>query len=170
MKFTHFYKDRDGYLLTDTYDCLKGLKGLCWGNYFHDELMNLYLFKGDKPTTWIVDVKSGNMRQIVDENSHLSGFSDADIDWDADVVCRFKSNVQARYIAKNTIEKEDYRIKEKCLLLRWCIFFEDGYASMDSDGFGMEPDEIENLYMLMDENLQPLSKWTTLEKIFNELK
>lgn len=151
-----FYEDEDGYLCTESIDALKGKQG----RYVDGDL---YMFF-DKSGMWFVNVDTLEMRQWGGPNDTVAGFADSEIDWELDVVKKYKKNVQNRQIAYGKLEKSGWNSLDGGIILKWCIYHEYGGMG-DSDGYGVEPDEWEYLYIRIGNDCEPLSKWTSLSKL-----
>lgn len=156
MKTTVFYKDNLDILHTDQISVLKNKNG-------RKITRNLYLFSCD-PETWLVNVETLAMRQIVDPMGRIVGFSDEDIDWSLDIVRQNKQKVLSRQVYGGNLEGICCKHTVGGIMLKWC--FHHGYGDAgDCDGFGVEPDEWEYLYIHVDENCGLLSKWTSLANL-----
>lgn len=156
MKSTVFYKDNLGYIHTDRISALKNKDG-------KQITETMCLFSG-RTEMWLVNVETCAMRHLVGPDGLLVGFSDDDIDWTLDNVKQRKQKVISRQIDYGTLEAIKCNLKEGGVMLKWCFHHEYGGAG-DCDGFGVEPDRWEYLYIHVGDNCELLSKWTSLESL-----
>lgn len=119
------------------------------------------MFKGDSDQSlYIVNTQTNEIRQIVDREGHVVGFEDADFNWEK------LEGVEHRRCLDNMVvdyagigRYSDYRNGVCCLC--WMLY-PDGRYFADADGYGMEDNEEENIYCIIDKHLKVLVPWQSM--------
>ena len=100
---------------------------------------------------------TGKARQLLDENSHLVGFGDQDFDWEKLKKVEHSHDLNHRYVDYGGLGRyDDFRDGVCCLC--WMLY-PDGRYFADEDGFGMEDNDEENIYCIIDKNLRIVIPW-----------
>ena len=100
---------------------------------------------------------TGKARQLLDENSHLVGFGDQDFDWEKLKKVEHSHDLNHRYVDYGGLGRyDDFRDGVCCLC--WMLY-PDGRYFADEDGFGMEDNDEENIYCIIDKNLHIVIPW-----------
>lgn len=100
---------------------------------------------------------TGKARQLLDENSNLVGFGDQDFDWERLKDVENYYDIQHKHVDYGGLGRySDFRNGVCCLC--WMLF-PDGRYFADEDGFGMEDNDEENIYCIIDNNLRILIPW-----------
>lgn len=99
----------------------------------------------------------GKARQLLNEESHLVGFEDRDFDWEKLKTVEHTYDLNHRYVDYGGLGRySDYRNGICCLC--WMLY-PDGRYFADEDGFGMEDNDEENIYCIIDDNLRVIIPW-----------
>ena len=100
---------------------------------------------------------TGKARQLLDEESHLVGFDDRDFDWEKLKTVEHTYDLNHRYVDYGGLGRySDYRNGICCLC--WMLY-PDGRYFADEDGFGMDDNDEENIYCIIDDNLRVIIPW-----------
>ena len=100
---------------------------------------------------------TGKARQLLDENSHLVGFGDRDFDWEKLKTVEHSYDLKHQYVDYGGLGRySDFRDGVCCLC--WMLY-PDGRYFADEDGYGMEDNEEENVYCIIDSNLRIVIPW-----------
>ena len=100
---------------------------------------------------------TGKARQLLDETRHLVGFEDQDFDWEKLKAVEHTYDLNHRYVDYGGLGRySDYRNGICCLC--WMLY-PDGRYFADEDGFGMEDNDEENIYCIIDNNLRVIIPW-----------
>lgn len=100
---------------------------------------------------------TGKARQLLDEKSNLVGFDDHDFDWDKLKEVAHPYDLNHKYVGYGGLGRyNDFRNGICCL--SWMLY-PDGRYFADEDGFGMEDNEEENIYCIIDSNLRIVIPW-----------
>lgn len=100
---------------------------------------------------------TGKARQLLDENSHLVGFRDCDFDWERLKTVEHSYDLSRQYVNYGGLGRYyDYRDGVCCLC--WMLY-PDGRYFADEDGYGMEDNEEEYIYCIIDNNLRVIIPW-----------
>jgi hypothetical protein len=100
---------------------------------------------------------TGKARQLLDENSNLVGFEDQDFDWERLKVVEHPYDVKHKHVGYGGLGRyNDFHGGICCLC--WMLH-PDGRYYADEDGFGMEEDDEENIYCIIDSNLRIITPW-----------
>lgn len=103
---------------------------------------------------------TGKARQLLDENSNLVGFGDNDFDWEKLKTVEHPYDLTHRHVGYGGLGRySDYRDGE-CSLC-WMLY-PDGRYFADEDGYGMEDNDEENVYCVIDNNLRIIKPWQPL--------
>ena len=100
---------------------------------------------------------TGKARQLLDENSHLVGFRDQDFDWEKLKKVEHPYDLNHRYVDYGGLGRYwDFRDGVCCLC--WMLY-PDGRYFADEDGYGMEDNDEENIYCIIDKYLRIVIPW-----------
>ena len=100
---------------------------------------------------------TGKARQLLDENSNLVDFEDQDFDWEKLKTVEYPYDVKHKHVDYGGLGRyNDFRDGICCL--SWMLH-PDGRYYADEDGFGMEDDDEENIYCVIDSNLRIVIPW-----------
>ena len=100
---------------------------------------------------------TGKARQLLDENSNLVGFEDRDFDWEKLKAVEHPYDVNHKHVDYGGLGRySDFRDGVCCLC--WMLY-PDGRYFADEDGYGMEDNEEENVYCIIDSNLRIVIPW-----------
>ena len=100
---------------------------------------------------------TGKARQLLDENSNLVDFEDQDFDWEKLKTVEYPYDVKHKHVDYGGLGRyNDFRDGICCL--SWMLH-PDGRYYADEDGFGMEDDNEENIYCIIDSNLRIVIPW-----------
>ena len=100
---------------------------------------------------------TGKARQLLDENSNLVGFVDRDFDWEKLKTVEHPYDVNHKHVDYGGLGRyNDYRNGICCLC--WMLH-PDGRYYADEDGFGMEDDDEENIYCVINSDLRIVIPW-----------
>ncbi len=100
---------------------------------------------------------TGKARQLLDENSNLVGFGDQDFDWEKLKTVEHPYDVNHKHVDYGGLGRyNDYRNGVCCLC--WMLY-PDGRYFADEDGFGMEDNDEENIYCVIDSDLRIVIPW-----------
>jgi hypothetical protein len=144
---------RKGYMLTDT---IASFRGEGWNN------LEWYL----------ANIHTGRIRQLSTRGGSVT-IEDNDIDYDA-------INQQCIFGAKNAAQKVLHygslstwdRFKDGFCAISWTLY-PNGQYFADSDGYGIRDDEEENVYGIIDENLDfiiPFRPVKNIATLLNEIR
>ena len=102
----------------------------------------------------MVNTETNERRQLIDETGHVVGFGEQDFDWEK------LKQVEHRYCLDNRVVEyaglgryNNFRNELCCL--SWMLYPEGRYFA-DEDGFGMEDNDEENIYCVIDKDLEVL--------------
>lgn len=99
----------------------------------------------------------GIARQLLDGNSNLVGFEEMDFDWDKLKEVEHPYDLNRRHVGYGGLGRyNDFRDGVCCLC--WMLY-PDGRYFADEDGFGMEDNDEENIYCIIDSNLRIVITW-----------
>lgn len=101
--------------------------------------------------------QTGKARQLLDENSNLIGFEDRDFDKEKLKTVEHPYDVNRRHVSYGGLGRYWDFCDGVCCLC-WMLH-PDGRYYADEDGFGMEDDEEENIYCIIDSNLRIVIPW-----------
>ena len=100
---------------------------------------------------------TGKARQLLDENSNLVGFEDRDFDWEKLKAVEHPYDVNHKHVDYGGLGRY-WDFSDGVCCLCWMLH-PDGRYYADEDGFGMEDDEEENIYCVIDSNLRIVIPW-----------
>ena len=155
--------DDDIKLITGLTFCCDERGITCQG---HPVLEKLSIHPIGEGMLWIGDCRgplyfanyyTGKARQLLDENSNLVGFEDRDFDWEKLKTVEYPYDVKHKHVDYGGLGRyNDFRDGICCLC--WMLH-PDGRYYADEDGYGMEDDEEENIYCIIDKDLRILIPW-----------
>ena len=100
---------------------------------------------------------TGKARQLLDENSNLVGFEDRDFDWEKLKSVEYPYDVKHKHVDYGGLGRYNDFCDGVCCLC-WMLH-PDGRYYADEDGFGMEDDDEENIYCIIDSHLRIVIPW-----------
>ena len=100
---------------------------------------------------------TGKARQLLDENSNLVGFEDRDFDWEKLKAVEHPYDVNHKHLDYGGLGRY-WDFSDGICCLCWMLH-PDGRYYADEDGFGMEDDDEENIYCVIDSNLRIVIPW-----------
>lgn len=101
--------------------------------------------------------RTGKARQLLDENSNLVGFEDRDFDWEKLKAVEHPYDVNHKHVDYGGLGRYNDFCDGVCCLC-WMLH-PDGRYYADEDGFGMEDDDEENIYCIIDSHLRIVIPW-----------
>ena len=101
--------------------------------------------------------QTGKARQLLDETSHLVGFEDRDFDWEKLKTVEHPYDVNHKYVDYGGLGRY-WDFSDGVCCLCWMLH-PDGRYYADEDGFGMEDDDEETIYCIIDSNLRIVIPW-----------
>ena len=100
---------------------------------------------------------TGKARQLLDENSNLVGFEDSDFDWEKLKTVEHPYDVNRKYVDYGGLGRYwDFHNGVCCLC--WMLH-PDGRYYADENGYGMEDDDEENIYCIINSDLRIVIPW-----------
>jgi hypothetical protein len=100
---------------------------------------------------------TGKARQLLDESCHLVGFADSDFDWEKLKTVEHSYDLNHQYVDYGGLGRySDFHDGVCCL--SWMLY-PDGRYFADEDGYGMEDNEEENIYCIIDHHLRIVIPW-----------
>lgn len=116
------------------------------------------MFKNDSnPSLYIVNTTTNEIRQLVDHTGHVVGFEKDDFDWEKLKEIEHRRCLDDMVISYAGIGRySDYSNGVCCI--SWMLY-PDGRYFADSDGYGMEDNDEENIYCILDKHLHVLIPW-----------
>lgn len=101
---------------------------------------------------------TGKVRQMLDENSFLVGFDDEkDFDWEKLKTVQHPGDIRRKFVDYGGLGRyNDFHGGICCLA--WMLY-PDGRYFADEDGYGMEDNDEENIYCIIDKQLRILIPW-----------
>jgi len=103
--------------------------------------------------------KTGALVTLVDSNEHITFISDRDIDWSDNAVCNHL-NTAKNHDAPYGFHIEGFR--SRVAFISWTLY-PDGRFFEDEDGFGGENCNDETVYAYIDENLNVVIPFQTMD-------
>lgn len=103
---------------------------------------------------YIANTETNEVKQLVDKDGHVVGFGDQDFDWEKLKGVEHRrclDNMQADYGGMGRYS--DFRNGICCI---YWMLYPDGRYFADEDGYGMEDNEEENIYCIIDRHLNVL--------------
>lgn len=144
------------------YPELDGCTGLVGGE-------GMAFFFGNGRELYIANTRSGKIRKLSTSDGNLLA-ADSDIDYDA--IAREcphgLRNAQARLIRYAGINRWD-NFKGGLCAISWMLY-PDGRYFADSDGFGMEDNDEEEVYAIIDTNLDFIEPFRPIKDVSAYLK
>lgn len=126
-------------------------------------------------TSWgplyIVNLETGEVKQLIDENKHVVGFTEEDFDF-----AKLKKIEHRRCLDNMIVDYgglhrySDYRNGVCCI---YWMLYPDGQYFADDGGFGMEDNDEEDIYCFIDKHfnvLVPFQPMTDKERRHYELE
>lgn len=163
MKWDNIKFDVDGKnVTTSEVQELKGCKGFLCGD-------GMAIFFGSGKSFYVANTVTGRLRQISSEAGFLL-LEATEIDYNATAkMCQNGfDNAARRYIQYAGLNIYD-RFKDGVCALCWMLY-PDGRYFADEDGFGMEDNDEENVYAIIDTNLDIIEPFRPLKDIKSHLK
>lgn len=109
------------------------------------------------PSLYIANTETNEMRQLVDRTGHVVGFENEDFDWE-----KLKGLEHRRCLDDMVIDYAGIgRYGDFCngiCCISWMLY-PDGRYFADADGYGMEDNDEENIYCILDKHLKVLIPW-----------
>ncbi len=112
---------------------------------------------GSRGPLFFANSHTGKARQLLDENSNLVGFEDEDFDWEKLKVVEHPYDVNHKHVDYGGLGRY-WDFSDGICCLCWMLH-PDGRYYADEDGFGMEDDDEENIYCVIDSNLRIVIPW-----------
>ena len=134
---------------------LKQYKWYSWGE-------DLYLVADDFNDRYLVNKATGKIRQI-STPGHVVGFSDDEIDFATVDKLPHGYNAHSRRMDYGAIGWWD-SCQDGLIALCWTLY-PDGQYFADEDGFGMEDNDEERIYCVMDDDLNVVQPFTVVQDI-----
>lgn len=126
-------------------------------------------FFGNGKALYVANTVSGKIRQLSDAGGHLL-VDDGDIDYAA-IACECThgiGNARAKVIRYASVNRWD-GFKGGLCAISWMLY-PDGRYFADSDGFGMEDNDEEEVYAIIDTNLDFIEPFRPIEDVRAYLK
>lgn len=123
---------------------------------------NLLLVKEDNGDRYLVNKVTGKARQI-STPGYVVGFSDDEIDFATVDKLPHGYKAHSRDMDYTPVGWYD-RCKNGLIALVWMLYPEGRYFA-DEDGFGMEDNDEENIYCVMNDNLEVVRPFTVVRDI-----
>ena len=144
------------------YPELEGCEGTLEGD-------GMAFFFGDNRELYIANTQTGKIRKLSTTDGELL-VNDNDIDYDAIVkLCENGiGNARAKAIRYTGINRWD-GFKDGLCAISWMLY-PDGRYFADSDGFGMEDNDEEEVYAIIDTNLVIVEPFRPIKDVANYLK
>lgn len=103
---------------------------------------------------YIVNLKTGEMKQLIDDQRKVVGFTDDDFDWEKLETIEHRRCLDDKVVAYSGLHRySNYRNGVCCL--SWMLY-PDGRYFADEDGYGMEDNDEENIYCFIDHHFNVL--------------
>lgn len=138
----------------EQYDCYS------WGE-------NILLVKDENGDRYLVNKATGKARQI-STPGYVVGFSDDEIDFATIDQLPHSHNAHSRRMDYGSIGWWD-SCQNGLIALEWTLY-PDGRYFADEDGFGMEDNDEEKIYCVMDDELNVVQPFTVVPDISALLK
>lgn len=116
----------------------------------------LWIGESDGPL-FFANYNTGEARQLLDEDSYLVDFEDQDFDWERLKAAKHPDDVNYKYVNYGGLRRYTNFSNGVCCLC-WMLH-PDGRYYADEDGFGMEDDEEEMIYCVIDSRLRIVIPW-----------
>jgi len=111
----------------------------------------------DNPSMYIVNTATNEMRQLVDSTGHVVGFKEEDFDREKLKQVEHRRCLDDMVIDYGGIGRySDYHNGLCCI--NWMLY-PDGIYFADEDGFGVESNDEEKIYCIIDNHLRVLIPW-----------
>ena len=137
------------------------------------ESMGMFRHENDA-SLYIVNIETNEIMQLVDATGHVVGFEEKDFDWE-----KLKTVEHRRCLDNRVVDYAGIgRYSDYCngiCCLSWMLY-PDGRYFADSDGFGMEDNDEEIIYCIIDKHFnvivpfQPMTDKERKERINDALK
>ena len=112
------------------------------------------LFGKSRGPLYLVNTETKKIRQLLANGGRVVGFEDEDFDWEKIEKVEHRYDVDNRIVDYAGMGRyDDYRNGICCF--SWMLY-PDGRYFADEDGYGMEDNEEENIYCIIDRNLRLL--------------
>ncbi len=111
---------------------------------------------------FFANANTGIARQLLDENSNLVGFEEQDFDWEKLKTVGYLYDVERRHVGYGGMGRY-WDFCDGVCCLTWMLH-PDGRYYADEDGFGMEDDEEEHIYCIIDSNLRIVAPWQPMTR------
>lgn len=131
---------------------------------------NLILAEEENGDEYLVNIATGKARQI-STPGYVVGFSDDEIDFEAIEKLPHGHKVYNRTMNYGPVCWYD-RCENGLIALYWTLY-PDGRYFADEDGFGMEDNDEEVIYCVMNDNLEVVRPFTVvpdIKALLNELR
>ena len=144
------------------YPDLAGKKGII-------DREGMAFFWGEGKSFYVGNTQTGMLRQFSSENGYLL-VDERDIDYNSiSRACRHGfMNAAGKYIEYAALNRYD-GFKEGICAVTWMLY-PDGRYFADSDGFGMEDNDEENVYAVIDSNLEIIAPFRPVNNVAALLK
>ena len=143
------------------YPELEGCEGTLEGD-------GMAFFFGDNRELYIANTQTGKIRKVSTEESLLVNDNEIDIKAIAKVCENGLHNAQSKAIRYAGINRWD-GFKDGLCAISWMLY-PDGRYFADSDGFGMEDNDEEEVYAIIDTNLVIVEPFRPIKDVANYLK
>lgn len=143
------------------YPELEGCEGTLEGD-------GMAFFFGDNRELYIANTQTGKIRKVSTEESLLVNDNEIDIEAIAKVCENGLHNAQSKAIRYAGINQWD-GFKDGLCAISWMLY-PDGRYFVDSDGFGMEDNDEEVVYAIIDTDLNIVEPFRPIDKIEAYLK
>lgn len=143
------------------YPELEGCEGTLEGD-------GMAFFFGDNRELYIANTQTGKIRKVSTEESLLVNDNEIDIEAIAKVCENGLHNAQSKAIRYSGINQWD-GFKDGLCAISWMLY-PDGRYFVDSDGFGMEDNDEEVVYAIIDTDLNIVEPFRPIDKIEAYLK
>ena len=159
------FKIRDGEVVIHGYPELENRKGVIVGDgiafFFGEGWRNYELY--------IANIVTGKIRKLSTANGNLL-VDDSDIDYDA-IAQESENgigNAQSKVIRYAGLNRWD-GFKDGLCAISWMLY-PDGQYFADSDGFGMKDNDEEEVYAIVDTNLDIIEPFRPIKDVAAHLK
>ena len=125
-------------------------------------------FFGDNQELYIANTQTGKIRKITTEEALLVNDNEIDIKAIAKVCENGLHNAQSKAIRYAGLNRWD-GFKDGLCAISWMLY-PDGRYFADSDGFGMEDNDEEEVYAIIDTNLVIVEPFRPIKDVANYLK
>ena len=103
---------------------------------------------------YIVNLKTGEMKQLIDDQRKVVGFTEDDFDWEKLEAIEHRRCLDDKVVAYSGLHRySNYRNGVCCI--SWMLY-PDGRYFADEDGYGMEDNDEENIYCFIDRHFNVL--------------